>query len=225
MATPALTKRDQITADIRNLILSGELPRGTRLPQDELAQRFDTSITPIREALRVLESEKLVTSEPHRGVRVAGIDFDRVKATYVVRRLTESYAIKRAAIRISPHEVRQAELLLGELNDATLRGDVDATRQLNRDFHFFFYERCGLPALVEEIDVRWRAFPWDLLLASPDSSRISETEHRAILDAVSSGDAELAAKALEEHLARSFEALTFRLVGEHRTDLFDIDSD
>lgn len=225
MSNSSSTKRDQIVGDLRELILSGKLARGTRLPQDELAQRFDSSITPVREALRVLESERLVTSEPHRGVRVAGVDFQTVKAAYIVRRLTESFAIRRATIRISAHEIRQAELLLVELNEAALQDDRQKVRELNRAFHFFFYERCGLPALVEEIDSRWRSFPWDLLLASQSSADASGDEHVAILSAVSAGDADAAATALEAHLARNFESLSLRLVGHRAPDPFDINND
>lgn len=221
----SLTKRDQIIADLRDLILSGELARGTRLPQDELARRLDSSITPVREALRALESENLVISEPHRGVRVAGIDFERVKATYIVRRLTESYAIRRAAIRLSPHDLRRTEQLLGELNKAARRADGDAVRELNKSFHFFFYERCGIPALVEEIETLWRAFPWDLLLAAPGPFEASEVEHQAILDAVKAGDADRAAASLEAHLARSFTDLTLRFMGEGAGEPFDINND
>ena len=81
------TKRDQIVDELRRRILSGELARGERMPQDELARQFGASITPVREAMRQLEAEGLLVSEPHRGVRVAGVDVDEVTATYVVRRL------------------------------------------------------------------------------------------------------------------------------------------
>lgn len=211
--------------DMRALILSGELARGTRLPQDHLAKRFDSSITPVREALRVLESENLVVSEPHRGVRVAGVSFERVKATYIVRRLLECYAIRRAATRLSPHDLRQAEQILERLNAATLHQDSEAIRELNHQFHFFFYERCGVPALSEEIENLWRAFPWDMMLSSPEPSYTSELEHAAILDAVKAGDPDRASEALEVHLGRSFADLAERITGEVHPDPFDIDND
>lgn len=219
------TKRDQIIEELRRLILSGDLPRGSRLPQDELARRFQSSITPVREALRALEAESLVVSEPHRGVRVAGIDFERVKATYILRRLTESYAVRRSASRLSPHELKRAEHLLESLGDAAKRGDTEAARVENKKFHFFLYERCGIPALADEIDALWRVFPWDLLLDSPEPSEASETEHHAILDAVRAGDAEAAGAAMEHHLSRSFVALALRYTGTQSGDPFEIDND
>lgn len=219
------TKRDQVVDELRRLILSGELPRGAKLPQDELARQFSSSITPVREALRTLEAENLVVSEPRRGVRVAGVNFERAKATYIIRRLTESYAMRRAAIRLSPLELHQAGLLLDELNAATARHDSDAARQLNKRFHFFFYERCGIPSLVDEIDALWRAFPWDILLDSPEAADDSEAEHGALLDAVRAGDAEAAGRALENHLSRSFIALNAHYTGKPPADPFEITND
>jgi DNA-binding GntR family transcriptional regulator len=225
MGVSAPTKRDQIVEELRRLILSGELARGTRLPQDDLARRFESSITPVREALRALEAEGLVISESHRGVRVAGVHFDRVKATYIMRRLTEGYAMRRAAIRMSPHDLRQAERILAELNEAAAAGNSEQVRTLNKRFHFFFYERCGIPALVAEIDSLWRAFPWDLLLSSSPSYATSKAEHQAIVDAARKGDPEEAGAALEHHLSRSFVELGQRFTGDELTDPFDINVD
>ncbi|MEV4902872.1 GntR family transcriptional regulator [Citricoccus sp. NPDC055426] len=219
------TKRDVIIGELRSLIVSGELARGSHLPQDDLAKRFRSSITPVREALRALEVEGLVVSEARRGVRVAGVDFERVKATYVVRRLTESYAIRRATIRFSPHDIRRGEELLEELNQAARLSGAERLRELNKKYHFFFYERCGIPGLVNEIDTLWRAFPWDLLLSSNDSMQHSEREHCAILEAVRSGHPDAAAEAMGKHLERSFSVLTTRLTGRPANDPFDIHND
>src|SRR5579862_9894898 len=90
----AKTKKDRLVQELRHLILYGDLERGTRIRQDELAARFDTSITPVREALRQLEAEGLLESEPHRGVRVTVPDIAEIKGTYVARRLLEPYIMQ-----------------------------------------------------------------------------------------------------------------------------------
>lgn len=164
MGSPQMMKRDRIVEDLRRKILSGELPRGARMPQDDLARQFDASITPVREALRLLEAEGLLVSEPHRGVRVAGIDLDKVKATYVVRRLVESYAMQRVTTRLSPLDLSRIHQLMERMETESEVGDLAAFRQDNREFHFYFYDRCGMPALSEHIDGMWQAFPWDLML-------------------------------------------------------------
>src|SRR6195952_4726823 len=133
MGSPQMMKRDRIVEDLRRKILSGELPRGARMPQDDLARQFDASITPVREALRLLEAEGLLVSEPHRGVRVAGIDLDKVKATYVVRRLVESYAMQRVTTRLSPLDLTRLRALMGRMQKESDTGDLAAFRHDNRE--------------------------------------------------------------------------------------------
>ena len=224
MPAQGATKRDSIVDQLRRLILSGELARGARLPQDELAARFRSSITPVREALRALEAEGLVVSEPHRGTRVAAVDFERVKATYLVRRLVESYAMRRAATRISPRDLRLVRTILAEIDAATAYGDGARAREANRRFHFFFYERCGVPALSTQIAELWAAFPWDLALSSPQRSAQSAAEHRQVRAAVGAGDPDAAAEASERHIAHGFLAIAHQL-GQPEDDPFDPDVD
>ena len=218
------TKRDAIVDQLRRLILSGELQRGQRLPQDDLASRFSSSITPVREALRALEAEGLVVSEPHRGTRVAAVDFERVKATYLVRRLVESYTMRRAATRISPRDLSLVRGIMDEIDQSAAVGDSERAREANRRFHFFFYDRCGIPALSAQIAVLWAAFPWDLALSSPERSKQSSAEHHQLLAAVEAGGTEAAAAAAEKHIAHGFTAITRRL-GQPDLDPFDPDVD
>jgi DNA-binding GntR family transcriptional regulator len=214
-------KRDQIVDELRRRILAGDLARGARMPQDELARQFGASITPVREALRLLEAEGLVVSQPHRGVRVAGVDIDAVTATYVVRRLTETYAMKRATLRVSRRDLDRARRLLEDVDAA----DPVAVRDRNREFHFLLYERCGMPALTERIAGMWRAFPWDLMLGGPERTAQSHREHLAIVAALEAGDPERVAEATELHLSNGFSAILQQLAGRAGPDPFDLDAD
>ncbi len=225
MGSPSDTKRNQIFDEIRRLILVGELERGARLRQDELARRFHASITPVREALRLLEADGLVVSEPHRGVRVAGVDLEQVKATYILRRLSESYAMRRATLRVSRHDIATARNLLARMQQAQVAADPVAIREANKQFHFFFYDRCGVPALSQQIEAMWQAFPWDLLLNSPERAAASHEEHRMILEAVQDGDPERVAEATEAHIRRGYSAITEHLSGKEGVDPFDLEAD
>ncbi len=211
------TKRDQIVDELRRQILSGELARGERMPQDDLARQFGASITPVREAMRQLEAEGLVVSEPHRGVRVAAVDLDQVTATYVVRRLTETYAMRRATLRLSRRDLAQARRLL----DTGAGPGGTSARERNREFHFLFYDRCGMPALTERIAGMWQAFPWDLMLDSAERAAQSHEEHLAILSAAEDGDPDRVAAATEMHLRNGFSTILSRLVGSPGPDPFD----
>ncbi|RCS87578.1 DNA-binding transcriptional regulator, GntR family [Brevibacterium aurantiacum] len=222
---PASTKRDLVVLGLRRKILGRELERGERLRQDQVAEWFSASITPVREALRILESEGLVSSEAHRGVRVAGVDVDRLKSLFITRKLTETFAIARATTRISRHELRQADRLLDALDTASEEGDAMARNTRNEEFHFFFYDRCGLPALRDDIATRWRAFPWDLTLDSSDRLNEVHSEHQAIVDAVRQIDPDAAADHLGEHITNGFLRLAESTTGEAIADPFDFDAD
>lgn len=225
MTTPSATKRDQIVDELRRLILSGELARGARMPQDELARRFGASITPVREAMRLLEAEGLVVSEPHRGVRVAGVDLERVKGIYVMRRLAETYAMQRATLRVSRRDLTAARGLLERLQQEEAEGNRGTVRDLNREFHFFFYDRCGMPALSDQIRGMWQSFPWDLMLASKERVANSHHEHLEILASVESGEPQAVAEATERHILRGFTAITEYLTGSAGPDPFDLNVD
>lgn len=216
------SKRAWIVDELRRRIMAGELVRGARLPQDELARQFGASITPVREALSQLEAEGLVISERNRGVRVAGVDIERLIATYAVRRLMESYAIKRATLRLSRRDLAQAREILEEhRTDA----GPDVIRDVNRAFHFLLYERCGMPALVERISATWQAFPWDLTLHSEDRLEASHREHLDILAQIETGDPDRVAAATERHLQNGFSSVLRQLTGRDAPDVFDINHD
>src|SRR5919197_5876709 len=90
---PDRTKAGRIAADLRDAIVSGTIEQGTRLYQDELAARFSTSITPVREALRQLHAEGLVSLDSHRAVSVSAPGVEQITGTYVLRRLVEPFAV------------------------------------------------------------------------------------------------------------------------------------
>ncbi|MFF5113203.1 GntR family transcriptional regulator [Streptosporangium sp. NPDC000509] len=217
------TKRDQIVDALRQLILSGEIRRGERLRQDALAESFQTSITPVREAFSILESDGLVVSEPHRGVRVAAVDLAKVETVYILRRLAETYAMRRATVRVSALDIRTVETLAADIEQAGSAHDSERVRRLNREFHFFFYDRCGIPGLADHIASLWISFPWDVLLRSPERLHASEREHREIVRAVRSADPDAVAAAVENHLRQGFLAVTAHLGGDGATDPFDDD--
>ena len=216
------SKRAWIVDGLRRRILSGELPRGSRLRQDELALQFGASITPVREALSQLEAEGLVISERNRSVCVAGVDAERLIATYAVRRLIETYAMKRATLRVSRRDLTRArEILEGHRADA----GAEAIRDLNRAFHFHLYERCGMPALIERIAATWQSFPWDLTLHSEERLEASHREHLHILEQLETGDPDRVATATERHLQNGFSSVLKHLTGREAPDVFDINHD
>jgi DNA-binding GntR family transcriptional regulator len=219
------TKKDRIVEELRSLIATGSLPRGARIQQDEIAARFDTSVTPVREALRQLEAEGLVVGEPHRGVRVASADLEEVKGVYVMRRLVEPYAFQRAARRMGPRDLEVAHRLAEQMAKANSAGDRALAGELNREFHFLFYANTGIAALTRRIEELWFAFPWDILQVLTDRVDASVDEHRDILAKFERHDLDAIKQAVEEHLSHSYRALADHLLGDGSLDPFELDVD
>jgi DNA-binding GntR family transcriptional regulator len=220
--TPSIagkTKAARIAEELREAISTGVIAQGTRLYQDELATRFSTSITPVREALRQLHAEGLVEVESHRGVTVSTPDFERITAIYILRRLVEPYAARRAATRLSRQDFARATAINESLREAQEAGDQLQERQLNRDFHFAFYSACGLPTVVAEIERFWATFPWSVLhvVRGEESYR----EHVQILEAIVENDQPRIQELLELHLENGYRALMEHLGHAGASDPFE----
>lgn len=220
------TKKDQIVERLRSLIVSGEIARGEWIRQNQLALLFDTSTTPVREALRQLEAEGIVVSSPHRGVRVASADINEVKGVYIARRLVEPYAMQRAVSRMAPRDVARASALNVEMREAYDANDGPAISRANRAFHFHFYEHCGVPALRDTIETLWLGFPWDILQVLSPRQHESVQEHEDILESFRKQDIDGVKIGVEAHLRNSYLALMGHLThAASDIDPFELEND
>jgi DNA-binding GntR family transcriptional regulator len=218
------TKAAHIADELREAIATGVIAQGTRLHQIELAGRFATSITPVREALRQLQAEGLVEGQSHRGVTVASPDLEQITSIYVLRRLVEPYAAQRAALRLSRQDFARAREINRQLLEAQQSKDQLAARHLNHEFHFVFYHACGLPTVVAEIERLWATFPWTELQLHVVRDRESIREHSEILDAVVEDDQPAIQERFEAHLLNGYAALMEHLGYAGGSDPFEIGS-
>jgi len=115
---------DDLAERIRQRIMSGEFPIGTQLRQAALATEFKVSRTPVREALRKLASEQLVSFEPHLGVRVPGWSNHDIEEIFALRVELESYAAGQAARHANPAQVAELRELAGQIEKAAFGGEV-----------------------------------------------------------------------------------------------------
>jgi DNA-binding GntR family transcriptional regulator len=194
--TGFVSKTDMVAALIRQLIITGELPAGEQLRQRDLAQRFQVSQTPVREALRGLESEGLVVGDTHRGFTVVEPDDGPVEENFQIRAALESLGASLAARKIDAGGI---EALRG-LNDRmrALGDDDPRYADLNRDFHFTVYEHAGSPLLLSLMRLLWAS-----LHGGPKVSRThaeSARQHDEILHALSAGDAAAASARTYQHI-------------------------
>jgi len=191
-----VSKTDMVAALIRQLIITSELPAGEQLRQRDLAQRFQVSQTPIREALRRLESEGLVIGDTHRGFTVVEPDDGPVEENFQIRAALESLGASLAARKIDANGIAR----LRELNDRmrALGDDDPRYADLNRQFHFMVYEHAGSPLLLSLMRLLWASLRGGPLVSRTHAE--SARQHDEILDALSSGDAAAAAARTHQHI-------------------------
>lgn len=139
------TKGDQIASLIQNELLSGRLTPGMRLLQVDLAQRFGTSTTPVREALRKLEAIGLLEQHPHRGHVVAVRSAAEMEEIYGVRILLEGWQAELAAPKIRAEDIAVLRELALQMRD--VEGDLVAYRPLSVGFHHRIYQAADRPTL------------------------------------------------------------------------------
>ncbi|TBR24884.1 MAG: GntR family transcriptional regulator [Reyranella sp.] len=195
------TVGDQITASIRSAIIDGKLPPGEVLRQDDLATRFGFSRMPIRDALRQLETEGLVSIHPTKGAQVARLDVVELREIYGMRVILETGALRLSCANLDAPRLEAAARLLDQMS-----GEADAARlsDLNQAFHATLYELCGNGRLLSHIDLYLKAVDRyvRILLSAVDYQPQSHRDHQAILDACRDGDADKAEAALRQHLTR-----------------------
>ncbi|MEU2182000.1 GntR family transcriptional regulator [Streptomyces thermolilacinus] len=197
--SPVPSRTQYVLEEIKHAILTGQLPPGRALVETELAARFGVSKTPVREALKTLAGTGLVVMSQYKGATVRTVDAAMAREVYDVRLLLEPEAVRRTIARRASLEAAGQALVRAD-------GAADqAERSLaNREFHRALYLPCGNPLLARMLDeVRDQAALVSTVAWSADPSwRREADEHREILRLALAGDAEGAARAVHEHIAR-----------------------
>jgi DNA-binding GntR family transcriptional regulator len=185
---------------LRDAILNGTLPGGTRLIQAEIATQLEVSITPVREALRDLAGEGLVEFDAHRGSRVRSLDLSEVRELYEMRIALEPLMVGRMITAMSDEALAAAERLLDRMRKTT---DNVTWSELNRQFHALFAqdEKQSRLALVLA-GLRDSASPYvSLSLGASDARRAeSDAEHAQLIEHYRARDHEAAVRLTVQHL-------------------------
>ncbi|MDX6721674.1 MAG: hypothetical protein QOD73_78 [Solirubrobacteraceae bacterium] len=192
--------RHQIRDLLVERILDGEYAPGERLVETHLARELGVSKAPVREALRELESLRLVVSEPHRGASVRDLSADEIAEGYPVRAALESLAA-RAATEAYAGDVGQLDEEVTAMRAAAARGDVQGFIRHDVRFHRLIVEAAGNGTLLD----LWDALHVDLrttitlIMHRAELGQVAET-HVAVLEALRSRDPARAADAVHHHI-------------------------
>jgi len=202
------TKLDLAEEMLLRVIASGEFAPGERLRQNDLAARLGVSATPVREALRHLEAQGLLVRDPHKGVRVAEVDVEETAELYLMRAVLEGLAVEHATPRVGQKKLAALANIQEKIDAHRAAGNLRPLRRLNFDFHTAIYRASGLARLSRLIDSLWPLFPWDSMWVVPGRAESSASEHRAILNAIKSGDAVRAGQEMRHHIESGAIALS-----------------
>lgn len=194
----ARSKIDFATAAIRELIVEGELAPGTALKQRDLAARLGVSVTPVREALRRVESEGLVSFNHHTGATVVQVDFGATEEIDLIRAALEPLATSLAVPNLTNHDVDVLKGLNRQMRACGDR-DLDLLARLNRQFHFTIYDRAGSPVLNSFIVRLWRTFDTGPQVIVGLEQTLNQ--HDLIIAAIEARQPSIAAEATRLHIA------------------------
>ena len=204
--TSPLTRAEWVEDRLREAILRGELAPGQRLHAGELAERWDVSPTPLREAFQRLAGDGLVDVLPQRGARVSELSRDEAEEIYALRLLLDPLALRQSlAASDDAHRAALVEAF-DDFRRAKGRDKVEAHSR----FHRVLLSRCPsawlrrFTEVLADQSLRYQVAS----VTGGRAARHPHSEHRALIDAALAGDVERAASLLEEHLDR-----TRRIVG------------
>ena len=188
-----------VEATLRSAILSGRLPGGTPLRQEDLAAAFGVSRMPVREALRQLEAQALLDFVPHKGAVVTEISAADAADTYAIRMALEPAALTLSIPNLTEVEFTRAADLL---QDMDVEADPSRMGELNRRFHMTLYEAAPHPKLLALAESQLASFDRYLRfqLAAEGVEVLSQGEHRAMLEAARARDTARAVDILRQHL-------------------------
>ncbi len=187
---------------LRERILHGDYPEGAPLRQDALAAELGVSRIPVREALRQLEAEGLVTFSPHVGAVVSSLSLEEIRELFDLRALLESELLRRAIPHMHEDDLARAAGVLAEYRAAFRRRDVAAWGALNWEFHAALLQPAAQPltmAILQNLHNQSDRYTRLQLALTHGEDRARE-EHSAILEAVRDYEAQRACALLASHI-------------------------
>jgi DNA-binding GntR family transcriptional regulator len=199
----ALSSSERVYVELKRRILSGQLMPRTRLVELRLAQDLKVSRTPVREALKRLMAERLVSMDPERGIVVSEVDAREIEEIYVIREVLDGLAARLAAERASTAEVDKFQLLMGIMRNSVEKGQLDAVVQGNIVFHDLLHRTAGndrLRALSSDLANFVRRFSVESF-ASRERMSDMLIEHEEIVRAIEARDPERAEQVARGHIA------------------------
>lgn len=198
---------EQALIYIRNSIVSGEFSPNTKLRPNKIADQCGTSFIPVREAMRVLESEGLITYIHNRGAFVTSISKSDLQDLYSIRIELEPTTVA-ISNPFTPGEIAELAKILSKIDKARELGADSHIIQLNQEFHFGIYKKSNSPRRIRLIEQLWSHADRYQRLSLQYRHDAAASEHQEILNHLSLGNNVAAAHSLSSHLKTTATLLT-----------------
>lgn len=213
--------REQIYLKLRRDILEGRLKVGERIKQEEIAERINVSRMPVREALKRLEKDGLVTTLPKKGTWVSEFKMENIIEVYVIRKYLEKLAVELSVQNFTPEEISKLIATNREFEKAVSVDNSVGMIKYNEEFHFSLYQLCGFSYLIKFIRELWNEFPRYTYTIIPKQGHRSVQEHWDIIDAVSRGSVERAGELMCNHIEEGQQSLINQINKKDKSAVFD----
>ena len=208
--------RELVFTTLRQAILKGELQPGERLMEIQLAEKMGVSRTPIRESIRKLAAEGLVTMIPRKGAIVAGISEKMLKDVLRVRMTLEKMAYECAFENITDEAIASLRAAEADFEAAVEGGDLVSIAEADEKFHFIIYDAAGNDKLLEILtNLKENMYRYRMEYAKNRAVRSELIEdHRAIVETLAERDAENGLNLVEKHIGNQEKAVLAKLKEE-----------
>ena len=203
---------------LKHAIISGEIPAGERIVETEYADRLHISRTPLREALRRLESDGLVEYELRHGVIVRAFTVDDVDQIYTIRNALEMLTLPAVIQNATPERIADLRLRLKEMDRLMAAGDIDGISPLARAFHTAISAISGKNRILrtmegqDEFITRFSA----MSIRQEDRLLAAHEEHHKLVDYIEQHNLERFRKLTQAHIERSKENCLAALKAQHK---------
>jgi len=196
------TLHSEIVDQLREMIVSGELGPGQKIPEKALCERFDISRTPLREALKALAAEGMIELLPQRGARVVTITDEELQELFPIIASIEALAGELACANVDEAQLQAIRGMHEAMIEAYAASRSLEYSRLNRGIHFAIFEAAGnasLLALYRNLELRIRNIRHTVRQA-PSDWQEAVSDHEAILEALTRRDGERLAKVMRQHV-------------------------
>ena len=207
------SKVEKVYAYLLNEIVQGRYVNDQHIVISAVAEACGVSDTPVREALRLLESDSYVRITANQGAVVIGFSKESIIHTFEIKGVLEGYAARKSIDYLSPHDINTLRRINEDMHLAEQNREDGRFSQLNIEFHMYIYEKCPMPELVDLIRDLWKK--WSITKAvfskAPERMEESYQEHLRIIELIEKRDHEGLEAFVRMHKANAAKQMTTSL--------------